>query len=121
MRTYNLFRRKLSPDLACAVPEDHPVPAFIKSGWEFAGRVGDMRRAACRFNHEAADVSVQFNGFYLFQLIAPCHEHVFASRGREQVAGGGSGSEKARTRIDRSVSAVPARVIPRLHSSPKHR
>jgi hypothetical protein len=89
MQIYNLFRRKLSPDLACAVPEDHPVPAFINSRWEFAGRVGDLPRAKCRFNNEAASVSVQFNGFYLFQLTAPCHDHVVPCRARKQPAGDG--------------------------------
>jgi hypothetical protein len=84
MRTYNLFRRKVSPDLACAVPEDHPVPSFINAGWEFVGRVGAMSRTACRFNHDAAEASVQFNGFYLFQLIKPCREHVIPSPMIEQ-------------------------------------
>lgn len=83
MRTYNLFRRKVSPDLACAIPEDDPVPAFIGADWEFAGRVGAMSRTECRFNHEAAEASVRFNGFYLFQLIKPCHEHAVFAPTRE--------------------------------------
>ena len=40
--TFNLFRHKLLPDLLCAVPEDHPVPAFVTgSSWTFAGTVSE--------------------------------------------------------------------------------
>ena len=39
MRTYNLFRRKDRAELICAVPEDTPVPAFIR------GRHGNLPEA----------------------------------------------------------------------------
>ena len=85
MRTSNIFCRKVSPELACAIPEDQPVPAFITGAlWEFAGKVGAMSRTTCRFNHDAAEASVRYNGFYLFQLLKPCHEHVVFNQGQMQ-------------------------------------
>lgn len=37
---FNLFRRRESPDLFCAVPEDRVVPPFIEGeSWEFGGRI----------------------------------------------------------------------------------
>jgi len=70
MRTYNLFRRRDRAELICAVPEDTPVPAFIRGPpWELVGGVDDTGISSLTFNHEAAEVSVRYNGFYLFQLI----------------------------------------------------
>lgn len=70
MRTYNLFRRADRDELICAVPEDRPVPSFITGPpWEFVGRVNERVVGALGFNREAAEASVQWNGFYLFQLI----------------------------------------------------
>jgi hypothetical protein len=86
MRTYNLFSRKAPPDLVCAVPEDHPVPSFVNARWEFAGRVTDRSRFACPFNHDAAEVSVQFNGFYLFQRAGALHEEVAVAQSRPDSA-----------------------------------
>ena len=38
---FNLFRHKEMPDFCCAVPEDRPVPPFIRGKrWEFVGVVG---------------------------------------------------------------------------------
>jgi hypothetical protein len=70
MRTYNLFRRVDRDELICAVPEDRPVPSFITGPpWEFVGWVNESVIGPLSFNHEAAEASVQWNGFYLFQLI----------------------------------------------------
>jgi hypothetical protein len=70
MRTYNLFRRADRDELICAVPEDRPVPSFITGpSWDFLGCANESVIGSLSFNHEAAEVSVQWNGFYLFQLI----------------------------------------------------
>src|SRR3954447_7351178 len=65
---FNLFRRKLKPDLICAVPEDYPVPGFIEgSTWAFAGKVSEPITIPLGFKSKAAEAGVRFNGFYLFQ------------------------------------------------------
>ncbi|WP_245416285.1 hypothetical protein [Microvirga sp. 17 mud 1-3] len=82
MRTYNLFRRADRDELICAVPEDRPVPSFITGPpWEFVGRVNESAIGPLSFNHEAAEASVQWNGFYLFQLINVADLHLKARRG----------------------------------------
>jgi hypothetical protein len=69
MRTYNLFYRKGLAELVCAVPADLPVPAFISGAtWVFGGKLEDADGDPLAFNREAADASVRYNGFYLFQL-----------------------------------------------------
>ena len=71
----NLFRHKLTSNLLCAVPEDYPVPGFLDaSTWEFAGKMSERSTALPDFNDKAAQVSVRFNGFYLFEasLIEHC-------------------------------------------------
>lgn len=69
-RAYNLFRRSDKTDLICVVSEDRPVPPFIRGPlWEFVGRFGNVEAGATSFNSKAADASIQYNGFYLFQLI----------------------------------------------------
>src|SRR4051812_16451731 len=43
---FNLFRHKEMSDLCCAVPEDRPVPPFIRGKrWEFVGAVGGRSAA----------------------------------------------------------------------------
>jgi hypothetical protein len=70
MRSYNLFRRADREALVCAVPEDSPVPAFIRgTSWEFGGRLEGTTIGSSQFDREAADISVRYNGFYLFQLV----------------------------------------------------
>jgi len=68
---FNLFRHTEMSDLCCAVPEDRPVPPFIRGErWEFAGAVGG-RSAAPGFEQTEAVLSVRLNGFHLFQMIGP--------------------------------------------------
>src|SRR4051812_14602131 len=68
---FNLFRHKEMGDLCCAVPEDRPVPPFIRGErWEFAGAVGG-RCAALGFERTEAGLSVRLNDFRLFQMIGP--------------------------------------------------
>ena len=79
MRTYNLFRRADRDELICAVPEDRPVPSFITGPpWDFVGRVNESAIGSLSFNHEAAEASVQWNGFYLFQLVNASNLHLRA-------------------------------------------
>ena len=71
---FNLFRRKREPDLLCAVPQDCPVPGFVEaSAWAFVGTVREPTTVLSGFNRRAAEASVRFNGFYLFEadLIEP--------------------------------------------------
>src|SRR3954453_8138513 len=64
--TFNLFRHKRLPDLLCAVPEDHPVPAFVTgSSWTFAGTVSETYGLVER-NWRGVEDGVNLIGFYLF-------------------------------------------------------
>ena len=66
--TFNLFRRKREADLACAVPEDCPVPGFLDpSTWEYVGTLREPTTPLPGFNRRAAEASIRFNGFYLFE------------------------------------------------------
>ncbi|GEO17616.1 hypothetical protein [Microvirga aerophila] len=62
---YNLFRNRLEPDLFCAVPEDRPVPTFIKApNWTYVAKTDAVAQGA--FDLETARTAVWFNEFYLF-------------------------------------------------------
>ena len=66
--TFNLFRRKRETDLVCAVPEDCPVPGFLDpSTWEYFGTLREPTTPLPGFNRRAAEASIRFNGFYLFE------------------------------------------------------
>jgi hypothetical protein len=66
---YNLFRHAERLEIICAVPEIRPVPPFIAGlRWSFLGRVSDCASITSGFKHRAAEASVRYNGFYLFQL-----------------------------------------------------
>lgn len=70
-RPFNLFSRRISPELRCAVPEDQSVPGFLdRDTWEFCGKIEDPDSAPPGFDLAAAAVGVRFNGFYLFQALA---------------------------------------------------
>jgi PAS domain-containing protein len=65
----NLFRNKQRPEILCAVPEEYPIPGFIRSEqWAYVGslRCNDARPPG--FDNRAATTGVRFNGFYLFQV-----------------------------------------------------
>jgi hypothetical protein len=67
--TYNLFRRKLCPELQCAVPEDRPVPGFLdEAAWEYAGTLRPETPIVPGFDPAAAELGSQLNGFHLFQI-----------------------------------------------------
>ncbi len=69
MRSYNLFRLRGQEAVCCAVPEDHAVPTFLTGRrWSFGGRI-DAPHGPVGFDDRAADTSVRFNGFYLFQSL----------------------------------------------------
>lgn len=74
--SFNLFRRKESPELFCAVPEDRVVPGFIAGdAWEFGGRISGTHSQP-GFDRSAARVSSRINGYYLFQTWKPCEKRV---------------------------------------------
>ncbi len=67
--SHNLFRRKDTPDLYCAVPESRPIPPFIQTpAWEFAGKL-DRSKPFPGFQERAARDSVRYWGFYAFNSI----------------------------------------------------
>ena len=85
---YNLFRHADRTELICAVPEVRPVPAFITGPpWSFVGRVGDHAHGSSGFDHQSAEVSVNYNGFYLFQLINASDLEAWVDRGRKERPG----------------------------------
>ena len=91
MSTYNLFRGRDRPELICAVPEDKPVPTFIRGpSWELVGGVDDTSVSSIAFNHEAAEASARYNGFYLFQLTNASDLQLFATRERAKDDTGGA-------------------------------
>lgn len=70
--TYNLFRRRMEPELFCAVPEDVPVPSFIGGGaWDFGGRLVEEATAPRGFDAGAARQSIALNSFYVFMASMP--------------------------------------------------
>jgi hypothetical protein len=88
MCNYNLFRHADRMELICAVPEVQPVPAFISGPpWSFAGRVKDYADGSSGFDHQSAEVSVNYNGFYLFQLINASDLKAWVDRDRRERPG----------------------------------
>ena len=66
--TFNLFRRKRETGLVCAVPEDCPVPGFLDpSTWEYVCTLREPTTPLPGFNRPAAEASIGFHGFYLFE------------------------------------------------------
>ncbi len=64
--TYTLFRREDKPDLYCAVPEDQPVPTFLRRAhWAIVGRI-TKATALPGFQDQHARTGVRLSGFYLF-------------------------------------------------------
>ena len=63
MLAYNVFRTRQS-DVYCAVPEDRPVPAFVRArAWEFRGNLDE---SSSRKLPRCMSIAVRFNGFYIF-------------------------------------------------------
>jgi hypothetical protein len=61
MLSYNVFRAR-ERDVLCAVPEDRPVPRFIRgNSWQFQGRITHEANLP-----RALKVAGAFNGFYIF-------------------------------------------------------
>ncbi|QRM35930.1 hypothetical protein [Microvirga sp. VF16] len=85
MCNYNLFRHADRTELICAVPEVRPVPAFITGPpWSFVGRVRDYASGSSGFDHQSAEVSVHYNGFYLFQLVNVSDLKAWVDQGRRR-------------------------------------
>ncbi len=67
--SHNLFRRKDTSDLYCAVPEARPVPPFVRTpAWEFVGKL-DHDAPPFGFRERAARVAMHHQGFYAFNRI----------------------------------------------------
>jgi hypothetical protein len=71
MDTYNVFSRKETPAVRCAVRLDRPIPEFILSGvWEYAGTISEPDKARpAGFNLEAARDAARRPGYYLFHAL----------------------------------------------------
>ncbi len=68
---YNLFRNRQQPELLCAVPEDRPVPSFLRwEQWTYERPLRPLDHKPAGFHSRAAHAGVRFNGFYLFQTTA---------------------------------------------------
>jgi hypothetical protein len=67
MRSCNLFRRRGAADLYCGVLENVPVPAFVTEHcWEYAQSRDIDTLSGFDVDADAAHVSAETNGFYLF-------------------------------------------------------
>ncbi len=67
--SHNLFRRKDTSDLYCAVPEARPVPPFIRTpAWEFVSKL-DHASPPSGFRERAARTAMHHQGFYAFNCI----------------------------------------------------
>jgi hypothetical protein len=70
MQACNLFRRRGTEDVYCAVPEDRIVPSFLKGHlWEFAGKLDERSAWPAGFNPTAAKAGIRYNGYYVFQRV----------------------------------------------------
>lgn len=71
-RTWNLFARKAGSGLYCAVPDDCPLPSFIRADtWELMRQVSDLRSFPRGFNDDLAFMMARLNGFYVFHGAGP--------------------------------------------------
>jgi hypothetical protein len=65
--TYNLFRQGRDPAIVCAVPNDKPVPDFIRGpAWVFESTMELEADPAGGFDATLAQTAANANGFYLF-------------------------------------------------------
>jgi hypothetical protein len=65
--TYNLFRQGRDPAILCAVPNDKPVPAFIRGrAWSFERVIEVGGDSVEGFEPGLATAAADLNGFYLF-------------------------------------------------------
>ena|SRR5690242_8951727 len=82
--TYMLFQRRRTPDLYCAVPEDHPLPGFLSTGeWEGVGRVAEAQPTPPGFRVHQARSGMRLNGFYLFMAGASASRSTWAAEWAE--------------------------------------
>jgi hypothetical protein len=75
--SYSLFKRANEHELYCAVPQNLPLPRFVRGEtWEFRGALKEHELRQPGFHPESASVSVKWNGFYVFQAMPHgCNEH----------------------------------------------
>ena len=115
---YNLFRRKLAPDLCCALPEDRPVPAFLDGDtWEYAGTLREGDVPPLGFDRAAAELGAQLNGFHLFQMA--CRPTARPSRKQPRpIIVARSSAGRFSDRIDQSHRPAGALVVNSAFSRP---
>ncbi|GEP07332.1 hypothetical protein [Methylobacterium oxalidis] len=87
MTAYNLFRHSEKDELICAIPEDAPVLGFVRAPrWIFAGRIDTARSNPPPFDRSAAQESIKYNGYYLFQMVSSTMPSALAEESRIQTA-----------------------------------
>jgi hypothetical protein len=69
--TYNLFRRADDRTVFCAVPQDRPVPSFIRApGWAYYGTSEAAGIVIPGFDAEMAVAATEIAGYYAFISVA---------------------------------------------------
>ena len=67
---FNVFARRQTPALRCAVRQDYPVPSFIDPEiWEFCSTVTDVEPIPIGFQPNAAQEAMQLIGYYLYTAL----------------------------------------------------
>jgi hypothetical protein len=68
--SYNVFARRRSPALRCAIAQGSPVPRFIQNEtWEFGGTIKPSESIPGGFQPKAAQEATQILGYYLFHAM----------------------------------------------------
>ena len=68
---YTVFRNSRRPSLYCAVPEDRPVPSFVREPtWSYECTTTPDEPLPRGFDEEAARYATNLQGFYTFRARA---------------------------------------------------
>jgi hypothetical protein len=109
--SYNLCRHRLASDLYCAVPQDRPVPTFIKAAnWTFSGATDALAKPP--FDMAVARTAVRFMGSYLFVAF----DRDTAPSAASLSARGGEPSPRRADEIVRAMHAAQASHSPQERS-----
>ncbi len=66
--TYTLFRHHRRSDLYCAIPQDRPVPTFVRAPeWDYAGTTNPDRPRPDGFDEDVARFACEFQGYYTYR------------------------------------------------------
>ncbi len=67
---FNIFCRCDEPDIRCAVPEERPVPTFLKGPiWQFSGKTDAVALGTVVLGERVIADAVRAQGYYIFQRI----------------------------------------------------